>query len=172
MQLCLANTEQQWSLAGQFNDLAALTQWGGEGFRFPPRRLEFLQRLQLPDTQSYVLLDSSQNMQAFGQICDRFDRLHLARILVLPPYRGQHLSEQLIRGLLAVGLQLWPTREASLYVFRNNQPALRSYLRLGFSEAKQPSAYRSDLYFMTLSNPASRVLAAKAPAIVSAKGVL
>jgi len=68
MQLCLANTEQQWSLAGQFNDEAALTQWGGEGFRFPPRRAEFLQRLQLPDTQSYVLLDSNQNMLAFGQI--------------------------------------------------------------------------------------------------------
>lgn len=172
MQLCLANTEQQWSLADQFNDAAALTQWGGEGFRFPPRRTEFLQRLQLPDTQSYVLLDGQRNTLAFGQICDRFNRLHLARLLVLPPYRGQHLSEHLINALLAAGLQLWPTREASLYVFRNNQPALRSYLRLGFSEATQPGAYRSDLYFMTLSNPASRVLAAKAPAIITATGLL
>ncbi|MDZ7870028.1 MAG: GNAT family N-acetyltransferase [Rheinheimera sp.] len=172
MQLCLATTEQQWSLADQFNSAAALTQWGGEGFRFPSRRTEFLQRLQLPDTQSYVLLDDQDNLLAFGQICDRFDRLHLARLLVLPAYRGQRLSEQLICALLSAGLQFWPTREASLYVFRDNQPALRSYLRLGFTEAPQPGPYRSDLSFMTLSNSASRLLAARAPALNTPQGVL
>lgn len=171
MQLCHATTEQQWSLAEQFNDVAALTQWGGEGFRFPPRRTEFLQQLQLPDTQSYVLLDDRQNILAFGQICDRFNRLHLARLLVLPAYRGQRLSEHLISALLAAGLQLWPTREASLFVFRDNPPALHSYLRLGFTETRQPGPYRSDLFFMTLSNSASRLLAAKARSAVTTKGM-
>lgn len=172
MQLCHATTEQQWSLAEQFNDVAALTQWGGEGFRFPPRHTEFLQQLQLPDTQSYVLLDERKNLMAFGQLCDRFDRLHLARLLVLPDYRGQRLSGPLICALLAAGLQLWPERQASLYVFRNNQPALRSYLRLGFTETRQPGAYRADLMFMTLNNSACRLLAAKAPSAVAIAGVI
>lgn len=160
MQLSPATDSQQWTLASVFDSFAALTQWGGEGFSMPLKRQSFLQQLQLPDTQSFVLQDARQQMLAFGQLCDRFERMHLARLLVLPPYRGQRLSSVLISELLAEGLRQWPQRAASLYVFRHNQAALRSYQRLGFTQAPHPGPHRTDLYFMTLNNQASHTLAA------------
>ena len=69
MQLCHATTEQQWSLAEQFNDVAALTQWGGEGFRFPPRRTEFLQQLQLPQLRLRQLQQVRLRQLQHQQLC-------------------------------------------------------------------------------------------------------
>ncbi len=160
LQIHCAAADQQLALAEQFDSAQALRLWGGEGFSFPIRRQAFLQQLQLPDTESFVLSDDTGQMLAFGQVCDRFDRLHLARLLVLPQFRGQRLVEQLVKGLLLQGLRYWPRRDASLFVFCENHAAIRSYQRLGFAISSQPGPLRTDLHFMTLSNHLCRQLTA------------
>lgn len=167
LQFSEASVEQQWQLSSVFRSGAELTQWGGEGFRYPMLRQQFLQQLQLPETEAYALLNAHRQMLGFGQICNRFGKIHLARLLILPPFRRQGYSHRLIAALLRQGLEKWPDRHASLFVYTANQSAIRSYQRLGFEAATQPSAHRSDLYFMTLTNARCRHLAATAATMIS-----
>lgn len=158
LSLLPARSDQLWQLKLLFRSAAEVTQWGGEGFRFPLQQQQFLQQLQLSDTQAYLLVNADKQPVAFGQICDRFHKIHLARLLVFPQFRGQGLSKQLITALIGQGLQDWPEREASLYVYRNNHIAIASYQKLGFTPAPQPATPRTDLHFMTLNNQHCRVL--------------
>jgi len=112
--------------------------------------MHFLQKLLLPDTESFVLIHNEQPV-GFGQICDRFGRHHLARLIIFPSFRGQGLSQSLLQGLLLKALQENKRLEFSLYVFLTNEIAMNSYLKVGFSPAVQPGAVRDDLAFMTLS---------------------
>jgi len=166
-----ATIEQQWQLRTIFRSGAELTQWGGEGFRYPLQRLQFLQHLHLPDTEAYVLVNQQNQVVAFGQICNRFAKIHLARLLVLPAFRRQGIAQQLIAALISRGLRQWPEREASLFVFLDNTAALRSYQRLGFKPETQPSAPRTDLYFMTLDHLQCQNLAATAAPFISGNSV-
>ncbi len=161
--LIQASPERIWQLGTLFRSAAALTQWGGEGFRFPLQKGQFLQQLQLPDTEAFVLVNEDDQTVAFGQICDRFNKMHLARLLVLPQFRRRGYSTNLVAALLQVGLQRWPQREASLFVFRTNSTALACYHRLGFQPAPQPATARDDLYFMTLANQACKTLVTSLP---------
>lgn len=161
-----ADTKQLWHLQSQFHSAAEVRQWGGEGFSYPLQRQLFLQQLQLPDTEAFVLMHAN-SLLAFGQICNRFDKIHLARLLVLPLFRRQGLARPLVAGLLQQGLKQWPTRSASLYVYKNNDVAFNSYRRMGFQTGPQPAAHRADLHFMTLSGQNCFALAADAPVFMS-----
>lgn len=162
----LANAKQLWHLQSLFRSAAEVRQWGGEGFSYPLQRQQFLQQLQLPDTEAFVLMNAD-SLLAFGQICDRFDKIHLARLLVLPAFRRKGLARSLVAGLLQQGLKQWPTRTASLYVYKNNSMAINSYQRMGFEPGPQPAAHRTDLHFMTLPNQACFALAADASVFIN-----
>jgi len=161
-----ADMKQLWHLQSLFCSAAEVTQWGGEGFCYPLQRQQFLRQLQLPDTEAFVLMQA-RTLLAFGQICNRFDKIHLARLLVLPPFRRQGLARPLVAGLLAQGLKLWPARAASLFVYKNNSVAIQSYQRFGFQASPQPAAHRADLHFMTLPNQTCLALAMQAPIFIS-----
>lgn len=161
-----ADTEQLCHLQSLFRSAAELRQWGGEGFSYPLQRRQFLQQLQLPDTEAFVLMQAGE-LVAFGQICDRFNKIHLARLLVLPSFRHQGLARPLVQGLLVQGLKRWPDRSASLYVYKTNKVAIQSYQRFGFQVGPQPAAHRDDLHFMTLPTLACHHFALNAPVFIS-----
>ncbi len=141
-----------------FRDAGQIQQWGGEGFMFPPRRVQFLSRLLLPDTQSFELLTTDGKLVGFGQLCDRFNCHHLARLLIVPSARGQGYAAVLIKQLIAAGLRENKHKAISLYVFADNKRALNCYQKLGFQPAHQPAEPRADLLFMQLSNQAAHAL--------------
>lgn len=149
-QLTAATLEDCLALRAHFINLAEVNRWGGEGFHFPLQKHPFLQKLLLPDTQSFVLYRDNQQV-GFGQLCDRFGRHHLARLLIFPHFRGQGLSQALLQGLLSLALRQNKRLEFSLYVFLTNKIAINSYLKVGFNPAEQPGPVRDDLAFMTLS---------------------
>lgn len=149
-QLKAATLDDCLALRAHFINLAEVTRWGGEGFQFPLQKHAFLQKLLLPDTQSFVLYRENQPV-GFGQLCARFGRHHLARLLIFPRFRGQGLSQALLQGLLTFALAQNKRLEFSLYVFLTNEIAITSYLKAGFSPAEQPGPLRDDLAFMTLS---------------------
>jgi len=156
--LTSANPDDCAGLMQHFNSLQELTDWGGEGFRFPPRRLDFLQQLYKKDSQSFIL-SQPQGPVAFGQICQRFDRHHLARLLVLPQWRGQGLSQLLLLTLLARGQQQDNKKDFSLFVFKHNLRALHCYQSFGFTPAPQPGTPHPGLVFMQYSQlQANRLL--------------
>ena len=149
-QLKSASIDDCLALRAHFMNLPEVTLWGGEGFHYPLQKHAFLQKLMLPDTQSFVLYRGKQQV-GFGQICARFGRHHLARLLILPRFRGQGLSQALLQGLLSLAQGQNKRLEFSLFVFLSNEIAMNSYLKVGFTPAEQPGAVRDDLAFMTLS---------------------
>lgn len=157
MNLHLASIDEMLALRQHFSNLADVQRWGGEGFLLPLTRTHFMQQLQLPDTASYLLSDTGRPV-GFGQLCDRFDKHHLARLLIFPQYRGRGFGRQLMLSLLKQGLVQNPRLDFSLFVYTSNKIAVELYQSMGFVETSQPQAHRNDLMFMTLSNEKAKSL--------------
>ncbi|WP_337840406.1 GNAT family N-acetyltransferase [Rheinheimera sp.] len=157
VQLRPALPEQVVNLGNWLPDQQAMDLWGGPGFSYPLRPLAFLQQVYLPETQSYWLMQQQQAV-AFGQLCDRFDRHHLARLLVAPSKRSQGLGKKLILALLQLGLNEQKEKDFSLFVHRHNQRALNCYQSLGFQFTTQPDIENPSLYFMTMGQTEARQL--------------
>lgn len=156
-QLQHATIDDCLALSRCFDSAAALSQWGGEGFVYPVNKLQFLHQLHKPDTESYQLSRHGTAI-GFGQICDRFGKHHLARLLVLSQHRGNQLSYVLLLSLIARALQQNPRLDFSLFVFKNNDLAAHCYRQLGFTEKPQPGSSHPDLRFMQLANKDAKAL--------------
>lgn len=153
-QLREANIDECLALRQHFTNLAEVTLWGGEGYLWPLSKHQFLQKLMLANTQSFIFLRNQQAV-GFGQICDRFGRHHLARLLIFPKFRQQGLAVGLLHGLLLQAQSINKRLDFSLYVFKHNEIAQRAYRKLGFTETEQPESPRDDLIFMTLNQVAA-----------------
>lgn len=161
-ELCSADIDDCLTISRCFQNAAELSQWGGDGFVFPVNKLQFLHQLHKPDTESYRLM-LCDTLVGFGQICDRFGKHHLARLLVMPGHRGKQLSYVLLLCLMARALQQNPRLDFSLFVFKKNQLAAHCYQQLGFIEAKQPGTSNPDLIFMQLANQQAITLLSSNP---------
>ena len=106
--------------------------WGGPKFRYPFTRGSFRADCHWPSMASYVLRDPGGAMCAFGQFYDRNGRINFARLVAHPGRRGEGVGRRLLTMLMEVGRQALPLAEYSLFVYRNNAPALGCYLSLGF----------------------------------------
>ncbi|MDP2713935.1 N-acetyltransferase [Rheinheimera sp.] len=150
-QLALANIAEMIQLQSWFVSAEQQQSWGGDNFDYPCSERRFLELLCRPGTQSYSLSDAhSGELLGFGQVCDRFERHHLARLVIRPQHRGKGLARVLIFELIiqALGQQ---RRDISLYVHRHNKIAVQCYSRLGFTASPPPELENSRLYFMTLT---------------------
>lgn len=112
--------------------------WGGPSFRYPFTRESFFADVQWQRVASYSLFDAAGVMAGFGQLYDREQRIHLARLVIDPARRALGIGRRLIDMLMAAGRQLYPHNEFSLFVYRDNEPAYRCYRALGFEVADYP----------------------------------
>lgn len=128
------NTLMTW-----FHDAADVAIWGGPRFRFPFDRDTFREDCHWPDMASYSLRDPEQRFCAFGQFYKRNGRINLARLIVHPRCRGQGIGRRLVTSLMQVGQSRLPLDEFSLFVYRDNVPALECYRSLGFQIADYPA---------------------------------
>lgn len=152
-----ATIDDMLALRQHFRSIAEVQRWGGEGFQLPLTSARFMGQLQTADTDSFVL-QKQQVTIGFGQLCDRFGKNHLARLLVFPQFRNQGHGKQLVLELLKRGLTMNPRLDFSLFVYKTNQVALSLYRQLGFVESEQPQHHRDDLFFMTLSADHAKAL--------------
>jgi ribosomal protein S18 acetylase RimI-like enzyme len=135
-----------------FGDESSVRIWGGPAFRYPFTEASFREDALWDSLAGFALRDPAGRLAAFGQIYDHLGRIHLARLVVEPGRRGGGVGRRLILALLEAGHQRWPYDEASLYVYRDNEPALACYRSLGFRAVEFP-AVRAELagscYFLT-----------------------
>lgn len=124
-------------LAGWFTSLAELEQWSGPFIEYPFTVLSLAKGLKLDSHLSVVLLEED-NLLAFGQCYVRLERLHLARLVVSPEYRGQGLIAKLVDQLITLGFNEFGERAVSLFVMQDNQSAAKAYQKLGFEFASYP----------------------------------
>lgn len=137
-----------------FPDEASVRIWGGPVFRYPFDESSFLADIHWGRMATYVIVGEGGEMVAFGQLYEKVQRAHLARLVVSPEQRGKGCGRLLVSKLIEVAGKLFPGADQSLYVIRDNHRALRCYQGLGFAEAAAPAADHipADQLFMVRKN--------------------
>lgn len=141
-------------LMGWFPDAAAVKRWSGPRFRYPYTPETFRTDCRIGKIESFCLKSPAGVMAGFGQAYDRYDRAHLARLISHPKMRRQGIGERLIH-MITRAVQLRSGYEqSSLFVYRDNEPAYRCYLKMGFVVQDYPddAPLKGQCYFLTRSN--------------------
>ncbi len=146
-----ASSEDIDEIMTWFPDRAAVNLWSGPWFRYPFTAETFREDLRLDRTDSWALRRPDHRLAAFGQSYERYDRGHLARLVVNPGMRGKGIGKRLIERVLAGLEESHDFDEYSLFVFRHNEPAYRCYRSLGFNVVDYPedAPMPDECFFLT-----------------------
>lgn len=125
-------------LMGWFESADAVKVWGGPKFRYPFTSATFREDCRWGRMATFVLESPGGEFAAFGQVYERYRRINLARLVVRPDLRGQGIGRRLVEALIEVGPTVVDRPEFSLFVYRDNTPALACYLGAGFSIHSYP----------------------------------
>jgi ribosomal protein S18 acetylase RimI-like enzyme len=125
-------------LMAWFPDGRAVRQWGGPTFRFPFTVETFRKDCRLDTIPARQIVSANRTLLAFGRYYLRLGRCHLGHLVVSPTMRGRGLGRELVERLCADGARRLSCDEYSLFVWQDNQAALRLYRGLGFVEARYP----------------------------------
>lgn len=141
-------------LMGWFANAAEVDRWGGPRFRYPFTRKSFRKDCRIDEIPSFCLRDPDGAMAAFGQFYNRHDRAHLARLVSHPHRRRQGIGKRLIRLIMQAAKRRCGHEQSSLFVYRDNEPAYRCYLAMGFVVQDYPDGapMRDRCYFLTRDN--------------------
>ena len=142
-------------LRSWFPDDEAVRVWGGPNFRTPFTAETFVEDCHWPEMASFCLREpGDKTMVAFGQLYDRNGRINLARLIARPGRRGQGIGKRLVGLMMVAGKRLLPLDEYSLFVYRDNEPAIRCYRAMGFQindDYPDDQILADECYFMTRS---------------------
>lgn len=123
------------ALGGWVRDADTCLRWAGPRLKYPfkPARLSHL--LAEPGANSRVMSrGQAAPALGFGQFWVRDPGVaHLARIILAPTARGQGLGSTLCELLMAEAAHVTGATAFTLRVYRDNDPALAIYERLGFA---------------------------------------
>lgn len=127
--------------------------WGGPNFEFPFTAETFRRDTRWASVNSFGFDDDLGRLLGFGQIHEKFGRIHITRIVIRRGNRGGGLGSALLNGLLENGAKKFPGKEYSLYVNCDNDRAFSCYRKAGFSVAESPieDAGFDDCVFMVRS---------------------
>lgn len=137
-------------------DAEAADRWSGPFLRFPFTSESFREDLRLDQVDSWALVDRTGDLIGFGQVYERYGRNHLGRLAVHPDCRGSGLGHRLVAGLMRKGAEHPGLPEFGLYVYSDNEAALRCYRAAGFVDAEDPgrrNETRGLNYIYMIANP-------------------
>ncbi|MGI9235700.1 MAG: GNAT family N-acetyltransferase [Woeseiaceae bacterium] len=135
-------------------DATSVDRWSGPRFRFPFTRESFREDCRVDEIATYCVRNPNGVMAAFGQMYERDDRGHLARLITHPEMRRQGIGQRLIRMIMTAARQEWGHEQSSLFVYRDNDAAYRCYLKMGFVLQDYPDGapMQDECYFLTREN--------------------
>ncbi len=138
-------------LMGWLDGQHAVNVWGGPNFRYPFTAETFREDCHWPAMLTFSLFDPAETFAGFGQLYNLNGRINLARLIAHPAMRGQGVGNRLVTMLIGVGPELLPLDEFSLFVYRDNLPALRCYQSAGFRIQEYPgsSPLAEKCYYLT-----------------------
>lgn len=94
------NEEHLIELMSLFACKKDLLSWGGPNFDFPLTLTTFTEAFNFTSGVSKVLVNAKGRLVAFGQCYERLNRRHLARLIVVPSFRGRGVVSILIEELI------------------------------------------------------------------------
>jgi ribosomal protein S18 acetylase RimI-like enzyme len=121
-----------------FPDALSVDIWGGPSFRFPFDSKTFHADCRWHEFSSFCLRNSANEFAAFGQLGSRYGRSHLARLVANPRKRGQGVGRRLMEMMIEAARKEQDHPEVALFVYKDNEPAYRCYLALGFAVQEYP----------------------------------
>lgn len=122
------------ALGSWVRDAESCARWAGPKLKFPFKPARLSRLLAEPGANSRVMSRGpAAPALGFGQFWVRDPGVaHLARIILAPTARGQGLGDTLCELLMAEAARVTGAGAFTLRVYRDNDPALAIYERLGF----------------------------------------
>lgn len=119
-------------------DAAALYLFAGPSLTWPPTVGQFEELTQRPGLSGWMLADD-ERLPAWGHfdLTIQGHSARLGRVIIDPRYRGRGLGHTLTRAAIEKARNLQAS-EVRLAVVRDNQPAMKAYLRAGFTRIEDP----------------------------------
>ncbi len=150
-QLTRAESDDMDRLMTWFRSAEEVNVWGGPKFRYPYTAETFRTDCHWPEMDSYFLCDANRALHAFGQFYDRNGYMNLARLVVAREHRGRGLGRELVTRLMQAAGEQSELESFSLFVYRDNTPALKLYQSLGFEIQEYPpdEMLADECFFLT-----------------------
>lgn len=125
------------------SDLDAVMGIEAESFSTPWSRNQFQSELMENNFAAYLVLDFHGRVVSYGGMWIILDEAHVTNVAVHPDFRGYHLGERMMEGLMERAKSLGSLR-MTLEVRRSNQVAQNLYQKLGFIQLGVRRGYYSD----------------------------
>ncbi len=125
------------------SDLDAVVGIERASFPTPWSRASFQSELMENNFAAYLVLDFHGRVVAYGGMWLILDEAHVTNVAVHPDFRGYHLGERMMVGLMGKAQALNAVR-MTLEVRRSNLVAQSLYQKLGFSQLGVRRGYYSD----------------------------
>ncbi|MDA8194039.1 MAG: ribosomal protein S18-alanine N-acetyltransferase [Thermaerobacter sp.] len=125
------------------SDLDAIMTIEGHSFPTPWSRNAFQTELLENNFATYLVLDYHGKVVAYGGMWIILDESHVTNVAVHPDYRGHHLGDRMMRGLMERA-RLLGVQRMTLEVRRSNQVAQNLYHKLGFIQLGVRRGYYTD----------------------------
>lgn len=125
------------------SDLEAVMRIESSSFPTPWSRAAFQSELMENNFAAYLVLDFHGRVVSYGGMWLILDEAHVTNVAVHPDFRGYHLGERMMDGLMERARQLGALR-MTLEVRRSNLVAQSLYQKLGFIQLGVRRNYYSD----------------------------
>ncbi len=114
-----------------------------QSFRTPWPRDAYTHELKENRLAAYLVARTADEIVGYAGMWVILDEAHVTTLAVDPVYRGQHIGERLLLGLIDAGLARG-ARWMTLEVRRSNETAQALYKKYGFREIGVRKGYYSD----------------------------
>lgn len=129
--------------AMRLDDLPRVLEIERESFRTPWPRDAYTHELTDNRLAAYIVARADAQIVGYAGMWVILDEAHVTTIAVDPEYRGQHIGERLLIGLLDAAISRG-ARWMTLEVRKSNTAAQTLYKKYGFREIGVRKAYYSD----------------------------
>lgn len=127
----------------RMEDIPRVLEIERESFRTPWPRDAYTHELTENRLASYIVARAGGEIVGFAGMWIILDEAHVTTLAVDPAYRGQHIGERLLVGLIDAALSR-DARWMTLEVRKSNATAQALYKKYGFREIGVRKGYYSD----------------------------
>ena len=141
MEFRLTQENDVLELSCWFKSKSDIKNWAGPKVEFPFTFEQFKKEIGFNIMTSYSLLENNE-LLGFVQVFDKYDSIHIGRVVIHPNKRGNGLGVILMEYLFETYNIL--NKSYSLFVYKDNIIAKNLYEKIGFKQAESSTNYEKE----------------------------